>query len=250
MENANLYQQMAEEIHSTTQELKVTQEKLIRTERLAAIGHLAQGIAHEIRNPVMTIGGFAQRIKNELSDGKLLKYVDIIMEETARLENLVKQIHEFLGAQSASLREEGVSSVIDEALRKIEPRANAQGVKLIRDVHVKGLAVLMDSAQILTALHNLLENAVESMPNGGTIAFTAQREGSRLLIAVKDTGCGIPKERLDSVYDPFVTSKTRGAGLGLTMVHQIIMNHNGEINIKSQVNKGTTASVRLPLKLG
>jgi signal transduction histidine kinase len=250
MENANLYQQMAEEIHSTTQELKVTQEKLIRTERLAAIGHLAQGIAHEIRNPVMTIGGFAQRIKNELSDGKLLKYVDIIMEETARLENLVKQIHEFLGAQSASLREEGVSSVIDEALRKIEPRANAQGVKLIRDVHVKGLAVLMDSAQILTALHNLLENAVESMPNGGTIAFTAQREGRRLLIAVKDTGCGIPKERLDSVYDPFVTSKTRGAGLGLTMVHQIIMNHNGEINIKSQVNKGTTASVRLPLKLG
>jgi signal transduction histidine kinase len=250
MENAKLYQQMTEEIYSTTQELKFTQEKLIRTERLAAMGHLAQGVAHEIRNPIMTIGGFAQRIKNELSDDKLLKYVDIIMEETARLENLVKQIHQFLGAQTASLREEGVASVIDEALRKIEPRADAQGVKVIRDVHVDGLALFMDSAQILTALYNLLENAVESMPNGGTITFTAQREGSRLLITIRDSGCGIPKERLDSIYDPFVTSKTRGAGLGLTMVHQIIMNHKGEIKITSEVNKGTTASVRLPLQRG
>lgn len=250
MENANLYQQMAEEIHSTTQELKVTQEKLIRTERLAAMGHLAQGLAHEIRNPVMTIGGFAQRIKNELSEGKLLKYVEIIMEETARLENLVKQIHEFLDVQSASLREEGVASVIDEALRKIEPRAHAQGVKIIRDVHVEDLVILLDSAQILTALYNLLENAVESMPNGGTLTFTAQREGSRLLVTVKDTGCGIPKERLDSIYDPFVTSKTRGAGLGLTMVHQIIMNHRGEIKITSEPNKGTTASIRVPLQRG
>lgn len=250
MENANLYQRMAEEIHSTTQELKVTQEKLIRTERLAAMGHLAQGLAHEIRNPVMTIGGFAQRIRNELSEGKLLKYVEIIMDETARLENLVKQIHEFLDVQSASLREEGVASFIDEALRKIEPRADAQGVRIIRDVHVEGLAILMDSAQVLTALYNLLENAVESMPNGGILTFTAQTEGSRLLITVKDTGCGIPKERLDSIYDPFVTSKTRGAGLGLTMVHQIIINHKGEIKITSEANKGTTARIRLPLQRG
>jgi signal transduction histidine kinase len=250
MENADLYKQMAEEIHSTTQELKVTQEKLIRTERLAAMGHLAQGLAHEIRNPVMTIGGFAQRIKNELSEGKLLKYVQIIMEETARLEDLVKEIHEFLDVQSASLREEGVASVIDEALRKIGPQADAQGIKIIKDVHVEGLVILLDSAQILTALHNLLENAVESMPNGGTLTFTAQREGSRLLVTVKDTGCGIPKEKLDSIYDPFVTSKTRGAGLGLTMVHQIIMNHRGEIKITSEANKGTTASIRVPLQRG
>jgi signal transduction histidine kinase len=248
MENANLYEQMAEEIHSTTQELKVTQEKLIRTERLAAMGHLAQGLAHEIRNPVMTIGGFAQRIKNELSESKLLKYVEIIMEETARLENLVKEIHEFLGVQSASFREDGVASVIEEAFRKIEPRAHAQGVKIIKDVHAENVVILLDSAQILTALYNLLENAVESMPNGGTLTFTAQREGSRLLVTVKDTGCGIPKERLDSIYDPFVTSKTRGAGLGLTMVHQIIMNHRGEIKITSEPNKGTTASIRVPLQ--
>jgi signal transduction histidine kinase len=250
MENANLYEQMAEEIHSTTQELKVTQEKLIRTERLAAMGHLAQGLAHEIRNPVMTIGGFAQRIRNELSEGKLLKYVEIIMDETARLENLVKQIHGFLDVQSASLREEGLASVIDEALTKIEHQADAQGVRIIRDVHVEGLAILMDSAQVLTALYNLLENAVESMPNGGILTFTAQREGSRLLITVKDTGCGIAKERLDSIYDPFVTSKTRGAGLGLTMVHQIIINHKGEIKITSEANRGTTASIRLPLQRG
>jgi signal transduction histidine kinase len=250
MENASLYQQMAEEIHSTTQELKVTQEKLIRTERLAAMGHLAQGLAHEIRNPVMTIGGFAQRIKNEVSEGKLLKYVEIIMEETARLESLVRQIHEFLNVQSASLREEGIASIIDEALRKIAPRADAQHVNIIRDVRVEGLVILLDSSQLLTAFHNLLENAVESMPNGGTLTFTAHEEEDGLLVTVKDTGCGIPKERLDSIYDPFVTSKTRGAGLGLTMVHQIIMNHKGEIRITSEANKGTTASIQVPLQRG
>jgi hypothetical protein len=250
MENADLYRRMTEEIHSTTQQLKVTQEKLIRTERLAAMGHLAQGVAHEIRNPVMTIGGFAQRIRNELSDGKLMKYVDIIMEETSRLENLVKQIHEFLDVQTAAFREQGVDSVMDEALRRIKPRADAQAVRLMTDVHVQGLSLLMDPAQIVKALYNLLENAVESMPNGGTLTVTGQKEGTRLLITVGDTGCGISKKMLDSIYDPFVTSKTRGAGLGLTMVHQIVMNHRGEIKIASAENKGTVVSMRLPLHKG
>jgi signal transduction histidine kinase len=248
MENAHLYRQMSEKFHSTTQELRVTQEKLIRAERLAAMSHLAQGVAHEIRNPIMTIGGFARRIKTEVTDDKFRKYIDIIMEETVRLENLVKQIHDFLDVQAVTLRAEQVAPVIEDALRTVETKAIQQNVTIVRDFRLDTVAIPIDRAQIKTALYHLLANALDAMPKGGTLTITATQEKESLVISVGDTGCGIPKEVLDSIYDPFFTSKTQGAGLGLTMVHQIIMNHRGEIKIRSEVDQGTTATIRLPAR--
>jgi signal transduction histidine kinase len=106
----------------------------------------------------------------------------------------------------------------------------------------------MDRRQIRTALLHLFSNAIDAMPKGGMLTVAATEEQGALVIAVRDTGCGIPKAALDSIYDPFFTSKTKGAGLGLTMVHQILMNHRGEIKISSQIDKGTIATVRLPTR--
>lgn len=247
MENAHLYQQMSEKFHSTTQELRVTQEKLIRAERLAAMSHLAQGVAHEVRNPIMTIGGFARRLRAELNDEKFRKYIDIIMEETVRLETLVKEIHEFLDVQSVTLRPEPAAPVVEDALKTVEGRATQQKVTVVRDFQLDAVVLSIDSVQIRTALCHLLENALDAMPKGGTLTLMASGNKESLVISVRDTGCGIAKESLDSIYDPFFTSKTKGAGLGLTMVHQIVMNHHGEIKIRSEVDQGTTATILLPM---
>lgn len=249
IENANLYKRLEESYEMTTQELRITQQRLIRTERLAAMGNLVQGVAHEIRNPVTTIGGFAQRIKKELgTQERVGKYVDIIIDETNRLENLVRRIREFSEVQNCHLNFEKPESIIQEALKQAIPLADKQGVKVVQEVAADFPKMKLDANQMLTALNNLLENAIEAMPGGGILTFRANRTDSHLIIVIEDTGCGIPKEKLAAVYDPFVTSKTKGAGLGLTLVHQVVMNHHGEIKISSEVNRGTVVTLRFPLE--
>jgi signal transduction histidine kinase len=248
MENAKLYQRLEEDFALTTQELKITQEKLIRSERLMAMGHLVQGVAHEIRNPIMTIGGFAQRLKKELDEDQgLQKYVDAILKEAIRLEKLVKQVREFMNVQSATLSMDKISPVVDEVIKIFKPLAQRHKVKIVKEIDGDTPLIKMDSAQMVTALSNVVENALESMSGGGTLTLGVNRQNNDVLITVRDTGCGIAAEQLDAIYDPFVTSKTRGAGLGLTMVHQIIMNHQGEIKISSQLENGTIVLLRLPV---
>ncbi len=250
MENAKLYQRLEEDFALTTQELKITQEKLIRSERLMAMGHLVQGVAHEIRNPIMTIGGFAQRLKKELEEGHSLQnYVDAILQEAIRLEKLVKQVREFMNVQSATLTMDKIPPVVDEVIKIFQPLAKRQEVQVVKEIDGKTPLINMDSAQMVTALSNIVENALESMSEGGTMTLGVNRQNNNVLITVRDTGCGIPAEQLDAIYDPFVTSKTRGAGLGLTMVHQIMINHQGEIKISSQLEKGTIVILRLPVPM-
>ena len=135
-----------------------------------------------------------------------------------------------------------------EALKQAKDTAKGQGVKVVTEIPSELPKMRIDANQLLTALNNLLENALEAMPAGGTLTLKANLTSEHLLIVVEDTGCGIPKEKLAAVYDPFVTSKTKGAGLGLTLVHQVAMNHHGEIQLSSEVNRGTVVTLRLPLE--
>ncbi len=248
MENAKLYQRLEKRFEMTAEELKKTQEKLIRSERLMAMAHLVQGVAHEIRNPIMTIGGFAKRMKPEVEGSeKLQHYVDIILDETARLDRLVQEVHDFASVQSASLRLEDIRGVMEALEKKFAVLARAQKINFIMDIPGSLPVINMDTAQMISALSHLIENAFEAMPHGGELTLWIKVEGDHLAIGLQDNGCGIPHDQLDSVYDPFVTSKPRGAGIGLTMVHQIIMNHGGEIRIRSEINKGTLVTILLPI---
>ncbi len=248
MENAKLYQRLEEKFDMTSQELASTQKKLIRSERLAAMGHLVQGVAHEIRNPVMTIGGFAHRIKRELNHNyKLQKYIDIILDESGRLERLVREVRDFSEIQSASLLLDTIEPAIHEVLEIFEPLAGNRHVKLSVEIADDLPQINMDSSQLVIAMSNIMENALESMPKGGNLTLQATRDDRHLLVSFRDTGLGIDPEQLDAIYDPFVTSKTRGAGLGLTMVYQIVMNHHGEIKISSALDKGTDVTIQLPI---
>ena len=249
IDNARLYDRLQRSFELTARELKETQEKLIRSERLAAMGHLVQGVAHEIRNPVTTIGGFAERLKKELrEESRLQTYIRIILEESERLENLVREVHEFANVLSAVLTLDDIKPVLDQVITRAKDLTKLQGVDLRIRVDEHLPLTRMAASQLTIALHNIIENSLESMPQGGELTLEVKHETNQILIRIIDTGRGIPEEDLASVYDPFVTSKTRGAGLGLTMVHQIVMNHDGEIDIQSHKGAGTTVNLRLPVK--
>ena len=249
MENAKLYRRLEKKFELNARELKTAQDKLILSERLVAMSHLVQGVAHEIRNPVTTIGGFARRIKKILKrDPEVDKYLNVILEESERLESLVRQVHEYTSVLAATLAIDDIRATLHEVVNKFEPIAQQQGVTLVTKIDESLPLTRMASSQIMTALSNIMENALEAMPNGGELVLEAKQRNSQLFIKILDTGHGIRQEYLNSVYDPFFSSKTHGAGLGLAMVYQIVKNHDGEITIQSQEGKGTSVTIQLPVR--
>ena len=248
IENASLYERLEEKYELTALDLKNAEEKLIRAERIAAMGHLVNGVAHEIRNPVMVIGGFASRLKNSYShDPEVSRYTEIILGETARLERLVKQVHRLAEVQTADLTPGNILPLIEKILKSFEPHAKKQNIVFQLSAEENIPDINMDESQLVTAFSNIFENALESMTKGGQLTISLKIEENHLLIDIADTGAGIEDDEIEFIYDPFVTSKTTGVGLGLTMVHQIIINHGGEIMIKSRKNEGTRIKITMPL---
>jgi len=249
MENAKLYGRLQERFELAEKELSRIQQRLIRSERLVAVGNLVQGIAHEIRNPITTIGGFAHRIKKDMcsDNDKLAGYADIILFEAQRLEKVLTDIHEFAELLSAEPTLSDLNTIMNNLKKKFLEMSRDRGIQIRASIPKDLPCITMDTEQIEFALYNILENAVESMNEGGILSIEVRVVSGRIVISVADTGCGIDVENLDAVYDPFFSSKTTGAGLGLTMVHQIVVNHCGRISIESEKGKGTTVVVELPL---
>ena len=250
LDNAKLYQRLEESFKLTAGELKATQQKLIRSERLAALANLVQGVAHEVRNPITSIGGFAARMKAGLGKKhKFHRYLDIILQETSRLEKLVQEVKELAGMHTAYPQPANMNNLLSTAIENFSPALFQKSIDLETDIE-KGLPpITVDKAQIVRALKNIVQNSVEAMPSGGTLKLRAREVDSHIQIVIEDSGIGIDEDELDSILDPFVTSKTAGAGLGLTMVYQIVMNHQGEIDIKSRGGRGTKVTLDLPLNL-
>ena len=250
LDNAKLYQRLQENFELTEQELKATQRKLIRSERSAAIANLVQGVAHEVRNPIMSIGGFATRMKADLAkDSRSQKYLDIILSETSRLEKLVRDVKEIAEMQTVHLRPTDVKKLLTEFIEEFSSTMAGQAIRLETDIEEDLPTINLDQEQISRALRNIVQNSIEALQEGGTLRLEARELDSTIRIVIEDSGVGIDEDKLDSVLDPFVTSKTTGAGLGLTMVYQIVTNHRGEIDIKSSGGKGTIVSLELPTGL-
>lgn len=250
LDNAKLYQRLQENFELTEQELKITQRKLLRSERSAAIANLVQGIAHEVRNPIMSIGGFATRMKADLAeDSRLQKYLDIILSETSRLEKLVRDVKEIAEMQTVHLEPTDVKKLLASVIEGFSSDMSRQAIRLKADIGEDLPAINLDQEQISRALRNIIQNSIEALHEGGTLKLEAKELDSTIQIVVEDSGVGIDEDKLDSVLDPFVSSKTTGAGLGLTMVYQIVTNHRGEIDIKSSGGKGTIVSLELPTGL-
>jgi len=159
----------------------------------------------------------------------------------------VERVREFAQILSPELKLGDIEPVLRQVVKKFEPRTKKMGIDLVTHIDDRLLPIKIDTSQLFAALSSIIENALEAMSHGGVLTIEAEGDKDNILIRILDTGPGIAEEHLGSVYDPFFTSKTRGAGLGLTIVHQIIRNHYGEINIRSRKGEGTIVSIRLPV---
>jgi signal transduction histidine kinase len=251
MENARLYQRLQDKFSLSCEELKKTQQKLIRSERLVALARLSQGIAHEVRNPVMSIGGFALRLKQRLPAGDPgYKYIEIILEELARLEQMVQDVEDYTSLREPEFREVELRNLLQTAVQEWHRQAVRPDIEVRLDLPEAKVTFPGDRWLLSLMLENLLQNAGEAMSTGGRLSVSARTHGGAIHITVADTGSGIAPEDIPQIFDPFFTSSSfqvRGSGLGLTTVHRIVTDHHGEIRVRSTPGEGTEFEIILPL---
>jgi two-component system, NtrC family, sensor histidine kinase HydH len=247
LENAHLYSRVKEKLSLTREELKVVENKLLQTERLAALGKLSRGVAHEVRNPVMIIGGFARRLQKRLpANDPAQEMIAPILHELHRLEQMVAEIEAFTVLLEPDIKPRDLARVVEQAVSANAENLAQQKIALECRIPPDLPRIPLDERLMGQALGHLIDNAVEAMPRGGrlTIAVTPEPKGLRL--AVGDTGIGIPPEDLPFLFDPFFSSKPDGTGMGLTKVYQVVSDHRGEIQVKSVPGQGTEVNIWLP----
>ena len=247
MENAKLYSRLKENFALTKAELKETQAKLLRSERLAAMGQLSHAVAHEVRNPVMIIGGFALRLKKMLhSDQRAGKYIDVLLQETARLEKIVVDVEQYTSLPEPELKQVNLSDLLKNAVYGWSKNQK----EIATEVKIKSMSgnpeIYVDKELMKEALIRILSNAQESMAQEGVITISTWWEGKSIIISLRDHGTGIVKEDLPRVFDPFFTSKMQGTGLGLSFVSRIVAGHGGEVKIYSTRGVGTDVRICFP----
>ncbi len=230
-------------------EAKEIENQLAQNERLAAMGGLASGVAHEIRNPLNTINMIAQRMNREYS-GKLSSsdfdsLVEILRSESKRVNGIIEQFLTFAKPAKLNRTEFRISDFLDEIVRIADVQTREKGITLILDNPESGI-LDADYQQMKQVFINLLRNSIEATDRGGTIEISYRCEKRKHVFEVKDTGCGIPPDTLNKIFDIYFTTKSGGTGMGLSIVRQIILQHNGSINAESELNKGTKFTITLP----
>jgi len=233
-------------------EVKQLQEQLRRNERLTALGNLAAGVAHEIRNPLSSIKGFATYLAGKIdNDGPAGEAARMMIQEVDRLNRVVSELLEFARPGNLKRKKEDINQVIERTLRLAGADAAAKHIT-VRFVPVPSLPrVPLDAERFTQALLNLFLNAIQATEPGGALDVSVAREvhSDCLAVRVADTGKGIPAEVLAGIFNPYFTTKPAGTGLGLAIVHRIVEGHGGEIRVKSQPGEGTQFTILLPLNL-
>jgi two-component system sensor histidine kinase HydH len=237
----------ASRLEEVFRELQNNVEHLKRAARMTALGHLSAGLAHEIRNPLASIEGAAYVAQTEPDPARASEFLDIIRKETARLNGLVTQFLEFARPRPPQMIPTDAAALTDSVLNLVRQVAAQNDVILRREFDGELPAVKCDPEQMKQVLLNLVLNAIQAIPASGEVSVAAEIKESILLLRVKDTGPGIPAERVDEVFDPFFTTKQNGTGLGLPIAYQIVEQHGGELAIESNTPRGCSFVIRLPL---
>ena len=238
---------LAEQTRRTRGELKDMEDHVKRVEMLAYMGEMAAGLAHEIKNPMASLAGSIQILKEELSyNSESHKLMQIVLRETDRLNSLVSDFLMFAKPPQGNLKKIKLDRALAETLELFEIDGACTGRVAIEKKLLPDIWVEMDPVHLRQILWNLLLNASEAIEGDGTITVTMTRHRARSVsIAVADTGVGIPEAYVKNIYDPFFTTKTRGTGLGLSIVHRILESYASRMEVESGPDSGTTFRFRL-----
>lgn len=228
--------------------IKVLELIANRNDRMKELGEMAAQVAHEIRNPLGGIKGFASLLKRDLSDRpEQSKMAEYIIEGTDHLNRLVTQVLHYSRPITLNLQEIDVSELIQDVQKFIKLDSNIDPQpRLLINLPPNKLSIQADYSLLKGAILNLLINSCQAMPNGGTLTIHADKDSTKLKIQVSDTGIGIPKENMEKLFTPFFTTKANGNGFGLAEVNKTIQAHGGTVEVVSEVNKGTIFTITLP----
>lgn len=248
----NFVKTLEEKVEERTRELKEAQTQLIHSEKLASIGRLSAGIAHEINNPLGAILIYSYLLKEDLKESPYRGNIEKIIKETEKVKNIVNGLLEFARPREPQFKPVDVNSIVEKTLDMLSRQVLFHNIVIKKSIWNSPLIVRADESQIQQVFTNIIINAAEAMNGKGELTIkTRLSDGKYAEIEFTDTGCGIPPERMSRIFEPFFTTKTdRGVGLGLSISQSIITRHNGFISVQSEVNKGTTFIVRLPITSG
>lgn len=229
--------------------IRALELEIKQKEKLAAVGILAAGVAHEVRNPLSSIKGYAtyfSSLFDRQSDNK--KAANIMAEEVDRVNRVISELLEFARPIQLELNKTRIFELVDKALRLIKYEADPADIKIISSVEPNLPEVEVDKDRLTQVLLNIFINAIQAMPSGGTLTVNVKTMENRLQFEISDTGRGISAEDQANIFNPYFTTKKRGTGLGLAIAFKIIESHDGTITIESLKNKGTTFVISIPLE--
>ncbi|MEN8263380.1 MAG: ATP-binding protein [Nitrospirota bacterium] len=246
-ELAESFNKMSVELKELVDAIKSAQAKLVRTEKLYAIGEFSAGVAHEIRNPLTSIKLLVQTIRNtgESFSGN---DIDIIDKEINRINRIIKSFLEFAKPEKIEKRDVNIKEVLDDVLTISKPKMRHSGIKLIETLPLVTPIIYGNYDALKQVFLNLILNAMQAMDDeGGTLEVGAFADEKSLSVMIKDSGTGISEKDQKKIFDPFFTTKKEGTGMGLALTHNIIDEHSGRIDIESSPGEGTIIKVELPI---
>jgi len=232
-------------------EIKALQERVTRSERLAALGSLAAGVAHEIRNPLSSIKGFAQFFLKKNPPGSAdHQYSEVMIQEVERLDRVIANLLDYANPKEPAQEQTSLADIIHRSIALIADDAKTRKIDVTEKIEENIAPVKVDKDQITQVLLNIALNGLDAMNGGGKLAIRCFMDDGKksVIVEVEDTGHGIPEKELLRIFDPFYTTKKTGTGLGLAIAHRIVENHGGTVSVKSTGGSGTTFRIALPVQ--
>lgn len=226
---------------------KRTDEILRQSDKLAAVGQLAAAVAHEVRNPLTSLKGFTQLLQHQFPTANQ-SYFDIMKGELERIELISGELLVLAKPKPEHFEQRCINQIVRDVVTLLESQANMSAVEVELSLEPELPQILCDANQLKQVFVNIMKNGIEAMKDGGKLRIGTQRQQHHLLISFVDEGCGIPKEKLDKIGEPFFTTKDTGTGLGMMITQKIIQHHKGVLQVESEQGIGTTVSVLLPVE--
>lgn len=250
------YKQLEEKVRERTRELeeanrklRETHEQLVRSEKLASLGELVAGVAHELNNKLLPVLAYAQLLKEQNFPDDILRYVDTVEKSAAGAASVVSSLLNFARPSSATREPVNLNATMRDTLSLLDYKIKRSNVAMDVQLDEGAPLTMADEKQIAQVLLNIINNAFQAMEaRGGTLKIHSEHKDNDIVFTISDTGCGIPKEHLLKIFDPFFSTKgSGGTGLGLSVSHGLIRAHQGEIAVESKLGKGTTFTINLPV---
>ncbi|WP_175596733.1 ATP-binding protein [Bacillus sp. MRMR6] len=225
-------------------ELREAEDRLRRTEKLSVVGELSASVAHEIRNPLTSLKGFVQLLQKE--DDQHQNYYQIMLDELNRINYIVGELLLLAKPQHIKFTTTNIQKLLNDVISLLGVEASLHNVQINVNLPKKDLLIECEPNQLKQLFINIIKNAIEATNNSGTVSIALEQIEDNIFITIKDNGCGISKDRLEKIGEPFYSSKEKGTGLGLTVSSKIVQSHEGTIRFDSEINQGTTVSISLP----